>query len=74
VLRIKDLRGRGVGERVTVWDGETLRGLGAGSFACWKVCRLGKEQRNGAGFGWEPVGHGWDSVYTGEDSMGVTTG
>jgi hypothetical protein len=50
--------------------GETLRGLGAGSFAYWKVCKLGKEQRNEAGLGWEPVGRGWDSIYTGEDSHG----
>jgi hypothetical protein len=76
VLRLKDLRGRVVGERVDPLGGKILRELehrfDVGRLEGWE----GWEERDKmvARCGWETGGRRWDSIYTGEDSMGVARG
>jgi hypothetical protein len=77
VLQIKDLRGRTVGNRVTIWDGEisresdrrSLEHLNVGTFEGWE-----RQNEMEARCGVETAARGWDSAYTGEDSMGVVRG
>ena len=73
MLRVKDLGGRGVGERVTVWDSKILkrlqRCLQVERFEGWEGQKE-KKLKRAREMGWR----GWSLAYTGEDSMGVTTG
>jgi hypothetical protein len=74
VLQLKDLRGRTVSKKVTVWDGKISRELDRGSLERLNVVTFeGWERQNEmeARCGWETAAGGWDSAYTGEDSMGA---
>jgi hypothetical protein len=77
VLQVKDLRGRNVNKKVTIWDGEISRELDRRSLERLNVVTLeGWDRQNEMEVwcGWETAMRGWGSGYTGEDSMGVAKG